>query len=372
MSRLSDPKGDSVFLTRHGQNFELSGKFKYYLFERNLKEYFFHEKITDNPDHALDDRNEYITNSRGYRGPEFRHGIELVTAGCSQTYGVGVPEEGTWPALLAKQVGMSYVNISAPGASVEWIVHSLFSYFHEFGHPKVVAVLVPDLFRSEVVINKDINYSREISIKDWNAQGIDEDFTLGVITARSAEVDPQWRAKISKRPFHIEDTIPPEESVFRSFKHLFMLETYCRNAGIKLLWTGWSDDVSNFLAMHGDDYAPGVAFDCVGLKDWKSHSAKIEVTEEDPEGIHDHKKNHGVNPNCSALLEENKNLPDDENAAKCDCYDTDCHAELLEKFPDSFYVGTDRYLKGLENSHMGVHRLAHIADDFASRLFKKV
>jgi hypothetical protein len=349
----------SIVIKRHGHQIELSGRFKESIFERNVKKYYFDEKISHSIEDALDDRNDYSPNNYGYRGPDFRPGVDIVAAGCSATYGVGVPEDGTWPALLAEKTGMSYINLSAPGASIEWVVQSLFSYFNEFGNPKVVALLIPDLFRMEVVLNSDINQSREVSIRDWSAQGIDLDFKKGVVTCRSVELDMAWRARLSKRPFAIEDTIPPEEPIYRSFKHLMMLETYCKAAGIQLLWTGWSDDVSSLLEDYGPNYFSDCAFTCDGLEHWKAHWYDLPMTDEDPEGIKDIKMSHVDNPEC----------PTNGVSSECTCF-IYCHAELEARFPEAFYLGTDRYIKGKDNSHMGVHKLAHIAEDFASRIAK--
>lgn len=357
MTYLGDPDGDPVIISRHGRSVELTGRFKEAIFKRGVKKYLPGKNFIE----GLDPINEYKFNNYGYRGPDFVKGVELVTAGCSQTYGVGVPEQGTWSALLAKQLGMSYVNLSAPGVSIEWIVHSLFSYFNEFGNPKVLAVLFPDFLRMEVVINSSINQSREVSKLDLATQGIDDEFTLGVVTCRSMELDDlEWRAKINKRPFFIEDTIPPEEAIFRSMKHIMMLESYCEAAGIELIWSGWSDDVAFLLEKYGAKNISKHAIKCDGLEFWKAHWMEIPVTDEDPEGIHDIKMKHGISPDC----------PTDGVNSQCVCF-IDCHSDLKEKFEDSFYLATDRHEKGKDNCHMGVHRHAHIADDFAEELLDR-
>lgn len=280
-----------------------------------------------------------------------------MAAGCSQTFGIGVPESGSWPALLAEKLGMSYANLSAPGASIEWIVQSLFTYFHEFGNPKILALLVPDLFRIEVVLNSDINQSREVSSRDLPTQGIDKDFKKGVVTFRSVELDINWRAKLSKRPFHIEDTIPPEEAVYRNFKHLMMLEEYCRAAGITLLWTSWSDDVNRFIEDYYDKNYFDYSFICDELFFWAS-DGKQEEWEKDE----DFKLNHGLNPECPS-----ENLSDG-----CICYDKSCHSELKELYPESFHFGTDKYKKGIGNSHLGVHKHAHIALSFYNQILSAI
>ena len=366
---VDPPDPDPVIIRRRDHVIELGGRFKEAIFEKKVKKYYFHEKVSYGFKEALDEENEYITNSYGYRGPEFKSDLDILAIGCSQTYGIGVPEEGTWPAFLAKKTGMSYANLSAPGASIEWLVHSTFSYVHEFGPPKIIAALFPDFFRMEIVMNSDINQSRTVSMRDWNAQGIDPSFAKGVITSSYIDPDLKWRAKLSKRPFPIEDTVPAEEPIFRSFKLIMMLERYCEALGIELLWSGWSDDVSRFLVEYeGTDYYPNYAFNCWGLHEWESHFKEIPKTKDDPEGIKDRKIVHDP-ANASCML-----LEEDVESSNSDVYCTcvvDCHSEYIDQFSDSFYHGTDRHTRGLGNSHMGVHKHLHIADDFYDKLVER-
>ena len=365
---VDPPDPDPVVIHRFNHSIELAGRFKEAIFEKKVKKYYFHEKVSYGFKEALDEGNEYITNSYGYRGPEFRSDLDILALGCSQTYGIGVPEDGTWPAILAKKTGMSYANLSAPGTSIEWLVHSAFSYIHEFGPPKIIAALFPDFFRMEIVMNSDINQSRTVTMRDWNAQGIDPNFAKGVITTSSVDPDLKWRAKLSKRPFPIEDTVPAEEPIFRSFKLIMMLERYCEAMGIQLLWSGWSDDVSIFLADYeGTEYCPDYGFSCLGLHEWESHFKEIEKTKDDPEGIKDRKLSHDEN-NSDCPLEDGSLSSNVDRY--CTCY-VNCHSEYIERFPESFYHGTDRHSRGLNNSHMGVHKHLHIADDFYEKLLER-
>lgn len=357
---VDPPDPDPVVIHRFDESIELAGRFKEAIFEKNLRKYYFHEKVTYGYKETLDEFNDYITNSYGYRSPEFKSDLDILALGCSQTYGIGVPEEGTWPALLAKKSGLSYANLSAPGASIEWLVNSVFNYVHEFGPPKIIAALFPDFFRMEIVMNAEVNQSRTVTMRDWNAQGIDPNFARGVITSSSIDPGLKWKARLSKRPFPIEDTVPPEEPIFRSFRNIMMLERYCEALGITLLWSGWSDDVSRFLTEYGDSkYSPDYGFTCEGLHEWESHFRPLKKSKDDPEGIKDRKLNH---------TEDSVDCPGhSDEGGPCTCY-ANCHLEYEEKFGESFHHGTDRKTRGVDNSHIGVHRHLHIADDFYDEL----
>lgn len=92
----------------------------------------------------------YHHNAHGYRCDEFedimnRPTKKLLVLGCSNTYGVGVPEEHTWPQMLKRQFEhhknekIDVINLGIPGGSN----HSMDVYLnwcHRF-KPDYIAVL---------------------------------------------------------------------------------------------------------------------------------------------------------------------------------------------------------------------------------------
>ena len=78
----------------------------------------------------------YHFNALGYRGPEFDPSapLKVFVAGCSYTFGQGVPFEQTWPSLLTKAIAerrgipaerASLQNFSQIGASNEYIARTI-------------------------------------------------------------------------------------------------------------------------------------------------------------------------------------------------------------------------------------------------------
>jgi hypothetical protein len=57
---------------------------------------------------------KYEFNSLGLRGPEpdYNNNTRLLFAGSSQTFGVGLPVEYTYPYLVAQKMNASYINLS--------------------------------------------------------------------------------------------------------------------------------------------------------------------------------------------------------------------------------------------------------------------
>ena len=64
----------------------------------------------------------YDINSYGFRGknfPEKPNEDSFLALGCSITFGVGLPEEQTWPYMLSSMLGIPSFNLGAPGMGYE-------------------------------------------------------------------------------------------------------------------------------------------------------------------------------------------------------------------------------------------------------------
>lgn len=308
-----------------------------------------------------DPHNEYVLNNYLHRGPDFKSDIDLLCAGCSLTYGIGVPEAGTWPHQVSKDTGLSYVNLSAPGASVEWIVNSIFSYIHTFGKPNVaVLALLPDSIRGEIAINSKTTRSSELGPRDLMQSNWDEKEEICIFTHQSLNFAPE--PKLVKQPFPVEYVTSKEEAFRKSIQSIKNLELYCEAADIKLFWGSWSDDF-NYIGEHNPDIFDNY-IDIHGIRDWVSYSREIPETSEDPEGIFDYKINHDESD-----LDKYGCKLEWGGTDSCVCF-VKCHEDLLEEHPLSFHLGTDRFkdTNTKYNAHMGVHKLRHLADDFVSAL----
>ena len=99
--------------------FEWSGRDDKKTFENNL------EGI-DGPalEYYLSNPFYYKVNKHRYRAPEFEDiilnedGTIDVALGCSFTFGIGVPEEWSWPSLYTKLTGRNILNLARPGGGV--------------------------------------------------------------------------------------------------------------------------------------------------------------------------------------------------------------------------------------------------------------
>jgi hypothetical protein len=288
-----------------------------------------------------DPYNEYTLNSYNCRGPEFSSNVDFIFSGCSQTFGIGVPDDGVWPKFVSDTLGASYVNLSMLGAGMEWITDSIYRYIHTFGKPKRgIMVLAPDLSRVDSMVNNVVNSCPAPYITDYIPQYYDEsgNLDLRLITFHLRRKDP---VNYLKRPFPIEDTSIEEEAIRRNIKAIKDLEIFCEQIGVPLIWGTWSEVLSELANNLSDDYKFDNYLNVTNI-DWDLRAGDLESTDANPEGYADY------------IIDNDRN-------------ESVCHSDIADSYPLSFYIGTDRYKTNDGQSHMGVHRHMHIADSFSRR-----
>lgn len=193
----------------------------------------------------IDTDNEYHINSLGYRSDEFeKNKAEVVTAGCSISFGMGVPEEGVWSKMISQSTGLSVVNLGIPGNSTLMLVKRIIKYCEEYGDPKTILCLFPDFFRFLFVIDNDFHKTDKIKTNSpINSLKIRNIHSNAIEYGDSSINIP---AMLIKTPFSVEENISPYYGVFQSLNSIFFLETYCKAKNIKLVWTTW-DNTSSFI-----------------------------------------------------------------------------------------------------------------------------
>jgi hypothetical protein len=207
----------------------------------------------------IDPNHTYELNSLGYRSPEFGP-TDIVFAGCSHTFGFGVPEHMIWGAQVAGNLGLSYVNLSGPGQSVYFIVQNVLAHIRKYGPPKVVLALLPNLARmlapNSLMLARTSRYSgldrlagveilKEISTNNWH---------------ETENLDLDWRPKHQKIPFDLENILYPELAYYLNLQHLNILETVCEALGVPLIWSTWNrENTELFRSLRNErfDYFKG-------------------------------------------------------------------------------------------------------------------
>jgi len=153
------------------------------------------------PNHPI----SYKINNFGFRSDDF---IEksvkenYMYLGCSNTFGLGVPESIRWTNLLNEKLGGDkLINVGTIGGNIDAIGYNFFKMIKEFGCPKGVFIYLPNLDRKILFNGKDGQYYLSPSYSK-----------LGLNT---------------------------EDLVLRSVSIINSIEAYCNLANIPFLYSSW-------------------------------------------------------------------------------------------------------------------------------------
>ena len=286
-------------------------------------------------EHSLHKSISYDLNKDGYRSKEFDGSAEILTLGCSFTYGLGLPKEMMWAEILSDKLDKSIANLSQPGDSAEGQVRKAFSYFKKYNNPKIIIGLFP-LYRMELPVVKDklslnlekrnksnINSIDKKSRLDIHEENSYEEFKKGYLAHKIKHFmfyDTIFE-KYARAPYAPDRILPKEVSVFYTHSHINMLEQYCKSNNIKFIWSVWEDyeNIYNFLI------------------------------KENPEILENY-----------CRVDWTTNFP---NSLDADRHDKKCNLHI--KNHDLFDFAADRE-GGLLSSHPGWHDNIHIAESFCN------
>jgi len=260
----------------------------------------------------VDPKTEYATNNFGFRDKNWDKVSEILAVGCSNTYGIGVPIEGSWPKILEKLTNKNVHNLSRPGISIQELVFQMFAYFEKFGNPEIIVCLFPDPFRIVVPVKPGlVGVGKEIS----DSRPVE---SLHLDKYNNTKISD--RKKYLKIPYDYEDIFPMEFPLYFSMRAIHMLEQYCRTNKIKLIWSSWHP-----LTLNVFEQLKEITFTNF------VNSKEFTITNERLESI--------------------------------------CHTTYPEVEDRYFSWGQD-IETGKDQSHIGVHKHLHIAEEFYKELNK--
>ncbi len=283
----------------------------------------------------VDATNTYNLNSLGYRSPEFSSNTELLAAGCSFTFGSGVPEEARWSSKLAEHLGLNESNIGVCAWSTQAVIENIFAYFKKYGHPKVLVCLFPDDARSVIPsVRGFFEYE--------DAAGVESFELSNAMLGRSNE-DYLYRSKdsYSKKPYNPDTVVPLELPFYYYMKYIHFLEMYCLTSNIKFYWSTWDSELDGFLAKISPNQVQR-NYEYFGLSSYVALESSTWAWD--------------VSSYGGGMTSDSLDL------AKS-CYDG-CHEEGLDKYGENFFIGSD--VGGLV--HWGTHKHEHIAEKFLEKI----
>ena len=265
--------------------------------------------------------NNYVQNSWGCRDKEFTGPVDIIAAGCSQTYGQGIPLEYRWSSVLGEKLNATTATLAVPGWSTQSIVNAIMNYIVKFGKPRAVVIWLPDFFRFDYVTNVKL-------LKVNNSKGnIGDTDSEAIRLVYSAIGHIKETPFISKKPHLHENVINSETTAFLAGQSLRFLIEYCKEADIELVYGTWDVAVHQFIS-------------------YLQHLYKKEIENYYlPEG------------NLSGYVDLKYFYENNEDLSRLKC-----HSSIRKKTEETFDWGTD------SDKHVGTHMHAHVAEKFANRL----
>lgn len=160
----------------------------------------------------------YKENSEGFRLYDKAGGSNIIACfGCSNTYGVGLPDSETWPYLLWKKLGQdayTVYNIGSPGASNDRISRLVYSFLKQ-AKPKAIFCLFPDIIRKEAYSETSCEFLNFLPVRN-NIAFSEEEYT------------------------NLCNTTDINSSLLNFIKNYKFIETLCYKNNVKFLWHTWS------------------------------------------------------------------------------------------------------------------------------------
>jgi hypothetical protein len=291
----------------------------------------------------------------GFSGQTIKEAADMVALGCSITFGIGVTEDLLWATQVSKKINLEYHNISGPGRSVSWIINNFFSYVSKFGNPKIVLALFPDFTRMQVTSRPSEMLPESEIYFDENKENL---IRYKIYRTKGYESN----SKFFKKPLIAEEVLPLEMAFDISIQYIKMLELYCKTNNIKLLWSTWPAEPSDWLDKNIQN-TQFTQYISTNLKYWHNYKIDNYVERLCKTNIDFYNSD-----NFKNLQKTNQHLFARYNITYCDpdtpCEEyVDCHSE----FKDVQYFNTASD-SNINHGHPAGHKHTHIAEAFLKEI----
>lgn len=169
----------------------------------------------------------YIINNNGHRSDNFitdHKNKHVLFSGCSYTFGESLPYMENWSGklynkLIKKENLSGYFNLSYPGGGIDIIINNIYKYCNKYGNPNTIFLFLPEASRKMIWHNNKY-YS--------------------VMSGNNNFYDLYWGK---------------ENAIYDIFHKIKNLENFCKNSGIKLFWSTWSEqDKAYYKLLKFDRY----------------------------------------------------------------------------------------------------------------------
>ena len=186
--------------------------------------YPFHEKGYEGKDLLSQIAHPSVTyriNKNGFIGDDFIKDSDIIALGCSTTAGVGVPNKHSWPQVVGNKKGTSVNQIGLLGGSIQQLASIFIEFIADFGKPKHLLMLAPDMSRQWLLSDGEPYRDRFF----W-----DEKIDSFWCYERNAKMNKQLAG----------GNINPRIVAQNSFHALSNLSNICKILGINFGFYSWS------------------------------------------------------------------------------------------------------------------------------------
>jgi hypothetical protein len=306
---------------------------KLYCIENNTKKTVYNKEEVFYPSNPMveyfsPDLYTYKYNSHGFRSIEFSSDIDVLTVGCSFTFGTGLPFEYTWSQQLQKMLPSKKIaTIAWPGLSIQKLISYIFKYFKKIGNPKMIICNFPDFYRF-LFLYKPLN----------------------IIAGHYANIfeNPFVTKKEIKEIKY--DCPSPQWGFYINYEYILMLEQYCESNNIKLIWSTWAPE--NYKGEYEIDST--YLFEDIDFQSNLKNTFKYYNF--------DYESKYFYETFSYIYFDENGKIKDLQNQkllSKDASYLLECHKKERELTEDFFYVAYDRYIvpekdRGMYENHINI------------------
>jgi hypothetical protein len=181
---------------------------------------------------------EHALNPYGFRCPEFKpNSAEYIFTGCSETFGSGGPIEESWAHILYTRLGKNknFVNLGTPGAGWNEIIYNVVSYINEYGAPKYIFALLPNIEREPAFSN---NHPRTGFFEFLFTRQNNSNFHFYNWHIKDNFFKPKFfYFKFNQKKYNNYSNL-----IKRRYDQMFILQNICNSLQIKLIWGSWQNN----------------------------------------------------------------------------------------------------------------------------------
>jgi hypothetical protein len=279
--------------------------------------------------------NDYYLNNLKFRDKrdwEKEKPAEIIALGCSNTFGLAIPQEYTWPSILESLTKKTVANLGVIGAGAEQILSSFLLYLDTVGTPKYVFACFPDHLRYSHIADGffcslDPAYSNNKTQKVISYLRT-SDYITGDINIKD---------KIIKLPMDPKYTISTQESLSQYISSIYVIEKICKFLNIEFYWGTWNIETQKL-------FLNNFFLDKEFCLDKKNHVEEIKSN---------------MTTSSSSNEENNYHLNDCKSSHSIDKKEFEKHRDEM------WIIGSDR-------NHLGIHWQYHTAENFIKKISNEI